>query len=228
MFFERHMCQKGELDMSNFKEGQVHQFMNALEEAGFTPEHVTKLGQSENLGGILKVLNGHSKITQIIFRCIRRIQIAGTSAGTLRAASVQKIFLGSRIPASLYSWISQAAGETIILVNKVMLNGVNIYDLFGSTASELNKNCLQWAQVASVCWEYDHIVKKNDARSLFLITGNGNPVEDDLSNAFIVSVIAGLDNRLYPYLCKFTEYDKKNSIPGLFNDLFFIPEPKKQ
>ncbi len=49
--------------MSSFSNGQMNQLGNSLERAGFTPNDVTKLGQSkEVLGGILKILRGQAEI----------------------------------------------------------------------------------------------------------------------------------------------------------------------
>ena len=49
--------------MSSYTEGQVHQLMNALEAAGFTSSHLTKMGQSkEKLNSFREVLEGRSEI----------------------------------------------------------------------------------------------------------------------------------------------------------------------
>jgi hypothetical protein len=49
--------------MSNYKEGQIHQLANALETAGFTADHITKLGQLGNsLGQIVAFLDGKAEI----------------------------------------------------------------------------------------------------------------------------------------------------------------------
>ena len=51
--------------MSSYSEGQTHQLMNALEAKGFTPDHVTKLGQYERLGDIRLVLDGQAEIVVV-------------------------------------------------------------------------------------------------------------------------------------------------------------------
>lgn len=49
--------------MSNYKEGQIHQLANALETAGFSADHITKLGQlGNNLGQIIAYLDGKAEI----------------------------------------------------------------------------------------------------------------------------------------------------------------------
>jgi hypothetical protein len=56
------MCQKRELDMSNFTEGQIHQLADAFETAGYTKEHLTKFGQFPDHSLILGVLDGTHEI----------------------------------------------------------------------------------------------------------------------------------------------------------------------
>lgn len=51
--------------MSSYKEGQVHQLVEALEKNGFTSEHITKLGQFKKLSSIIKVLDGYAEINLI-------------------------------------------------------------------------------------------------------------------------------------------------------------------
>lgn len=48
--------------MSNYSEGQTHQLMEALQNAGYTPEHVTMLGQYPKLGDFRLVLSGEAEI----------------------------------------------------------------------------------------------------------------------------------------------------------------------
>lgn len=51
--------------MSSYSEGQTHQLMDALEANGFTPNHVTKLGQYERLGDFRLVLDGQAEIVVV-------------------------------------------------------------------------------------------------------------------------------------------------------------------
>ena len=51
--------------MSSFSEGQTHQLMEALEAKGFTPNHVTKLGQFARLGDIPKLLDGQLALVDV-------------------------------------------------------------------------------------------------------------------------------------------------------------------
>ena len=51
--------------MSSYSEGQTHQLMERLEAEGFTPDHVTKLGQFGNLAGVKSVLEGTAKIKPV-------------------------------------------------------------------------------------------------------------------------------------------------------------------
>lgn len=51
--------------MSSYKEGQAHQVMEALERAGYTPEDLTKMGQSQEQ---LKAFRGVLRHTQRIER----------------------------------------------------------------------------------------------------------------------------------------------------------------
>lgn len=52
--------------MSSYTEGQVQQLANALEAAGFTADHLTKLGQYRVLGDFLLVIEGRAEIRPII------------------------------------------------------------------------------------------------------------------------------------------------------------------
>lgn len=57
--------------MSSFKEGQVHQLVEAMEGAGFTPEHLTRLGQDPNLlRRLIGVLCGTHQINVVEPRLI--------------------------------------------------------------------------------------------------------------------------------------------------------------
>lgn len=49
-------------DMSSYKEGQVHQLVNALEKAKWSEDDLTKLGQYQDKGSILAVLHGRAEI----------------------------------------------------------------------------------------------------------------------------------------------------------------------
>ena len=51
--------------MSSYKEGQTHQLLNALEAQGFTPDHLTKLGQFKDLSLIREVLDDRAEIRLI-------------------------------------------------------------------------------------------------------------------------------------------------------------------
>ena len=51
--------------MSSYSEGQTHQLMDAFEAKGFTPDHLTKLGQFRDLSLIREVLDGRAEIKQV-------------------------------------------------------------------------------------------------------------------------------------------------------------------
>ncbi len=55
--------------MSSYTEGQVHQLMESFERAGFTPHHVTELGQSKKniLPQLREVLRGRAEIKLLKF-----------------------------------------------------------------------------------------------------------------------------------------------------------------
>src|SRR3989338_9268272 len=59
------MSRERKEDMSSFSEGQTHLLMDALEKKGFTPSHVTKLGQFSNIAGIMAVLDGQAEIRSV-------------------------------------------------------------------------------------------------------------------------------------------------------------------
>ncbi len=51
--------------MSSYSEGQTHQLMDAFEAKGFTPDHLTKLGQFRDLSLIREVLDGRAEIKRV-------------------------------------------------------------------------------------------------------------------------------------------------------------------
>lgn len=51
--------------MSSYKEGQLHQLAERLEKEGFTPEHLTKLGQFKDISLIRDVLDGRAEIKRM-------------------------------------------------------------------------------------------------------------------------------------------------------------------
>jgi len=57
-------------DMSSYLEGQTHQLMESLERAGYTPAHVTALGQNSNgvLDQLMLVLTG---VAVIVRHCLK-------------------------------------------------------------------------------------------------------------------------------------------------------------
>ncbi len=62
--------------MSSYAEGQVHQLANSLEGAGFTPAHITALGQNSNgvLNQLMLILTGVAKVvTDLVFRLVSKI-----------------------------------------------------------------------------------------------------------------------------------------------------------
>src|SRR3989344_3326520 len=69
----------GEEDMSSYTEGQTHQLVDKLEAEGFTPDHVTKLGQFGNLACIKNVLEGLAKIKPVAEDATRVVTINETT-----------------------------------------------------------------------------------------------------------------------------------------------------
>ena len=63
----RYVSQQTKRDMSSFTEGQIHQLADALEDAGFTSEDLTRLGQDKNgiLHSLRGVIRGMHEITQV-------------------------------------------------------------------------------------------------------------------------------------------------------------------
>ncbi len=65
--------------MSSYTEGQTHQLIDKLEAEGFTPDHITKLGQYGNLAGIKSVLEGLAKIKPVAEDASRTITLNETT-----------------------------------------------------------------------------------------------------------------------------------------------------
>ncbi len=62
---KRHMCQKEEDMSSIYSIGQMNQLADRLEERGFTPDEVTKLGQFENLSEVRGLFRGTHELKQV-------------------------------------------------------------------------------------------------------------------------------------------------------------------
>jgi len=80
--------------MSSYTEGQSHQLMERFEKEGFTPEHITKLGQFSNLGGIKNVLEGTAKIGPVAEDVLRVITINETTIAVNLSATPKLPFDG--------------------------------------------------------------------------------------------------------------------------------------
>ena len=71
-------CARKEEDMSSYSEGQTHQLMDTLENAGFTPADITALGQFQNLPLIKAVLAGRAGIKVAELLCkLTAIKVSG-------------------------------------------------------------------------------------------------------------------------------------------------------
>ncbi len=80
-------CARKKEDMSSYKEGQTHQLADKLEAEGFTPEHITKLGQFGNLAGIKSILEGTAVIRPTAEDASRVVTINETTIAVSLASS---------------------------------------------------------------------------------------------------------------------------------------------
>jgi len=84
--------------MSSYLEGQTHQLMEALEAKGFTPEEITKLGQSgELLARFRSVLNGLAKIKPVSEDAARVITLNEITIAVNLAATPKLSFSGAEV-----------------------------------------------------------------------------------------------------------------------------------
>lgn len=83
--------------MSSYAEGQTHQLMDRLEAEGFTPNHVTKLGQFGNLAGIKSVLEGKAKIKPVAEDAARVVTLNPTIIAVNLAATPNLPFNGAEV-----------------------------------------------------------------------------------------------------------------------------------
>ena len=84
--------------MSSYTEGQTHQLVDRLEDQGFTPGHITKLGQFDNLAGIKSVLDGTAKITPVAEEDTARVVTINETTIAVNLAATPKLpFDGARV-----------------------------------------------------------------------------------------------------------------------------------
>ena len=83
--------------MSSYTEGQTHQLMDRFEAEGFTPAHITKLGQFGNLAGIKSILDGMAKIEPVGEDATRTITINDTTVAVNLGSTPKLPFDGARI-----------------------------------------------------------------------------------------------------------------------------------
>lgn len=114
---------KGEEDMSSYKEGQTHQLANALEAAGFTPDHLTKLGQHSKLGDFRLVLDGRAEIVvKSILTLLRTVRIAAQPAITTSEKYFKKagvVWMGDNFKAQFLGLEVPAAEEAELAVHRL-------------------------------------------------------------------------------------------------------------
>ena len=127
--------------MSSYTEGQTHQLMNALEAEGFTPDHVTRLGQFGNLAGIKSVLEGSAKIKPVAEDATRVIPLNPTPIAVNLAAIPKLPFNGAEVEQHIgegWAIVEKRAdrlyvnGRKVILhLSKRQMNGKSLkgYDL---------------------------------------------------------------------------------------------------
>jgi hypothetical protein len=81
------------LDMSNYKEGQVHQLADALEVAGFSTDHITKLGQLGNkLADIRAYLDGYAEIVVTLLSVVGTFLFPATKGKKTKDCFTGEIF----------------------------------------------------------------------------------------------------------------------------------------
>lgn len=111
--------------MSPYTEGQTHQLMDKLEKEGFTPDHITKLGQFKNLKTIKSVLDGLAKIELVANDVSRIITINDTTIVADLGATPKLPFNGAKVEQHIgEGWVVVERRDDGLYVNnrKVVLH----------------------------------------------------------------------------------------------------------
>lgn len=111
--------------MSSYAEGQTHQLVDRLEAEGFTPDHITKLGQFRNLAGIKSVLEGLAKITPVAEDATRVITLNETTVAVNLGATSNLPFNGAEVESHLgegWAIVEKRADGLYVNGRKVVLH----------------------------------------------------------------------------------------------------------
>jgi hypothetical protein len=186
------------MDMSKYSEGQTHQLMEALEAVGFSPEYITRLGQSKTLLlKLLRVLDGMDEIVPFPFDKTKKVQTylrylftfkLGATDDTGTMVKARKVF--SYFSSDFESCgivFSGVAPGTKVAAHELVLHG-RFTEFLGGTAKELEKLRLLGSQFLNLCQNNSHKLQRNGFTNFFILTRGDERVAEDLSNVFVASV----------------------------------------
>lgn len=189
--------------MSSYSEGQVHQTMDALEAAGMTAGHLTKLGQSpKTIEGLRLVLDGEAEIRPIerpaqesmprlpsITSVVKSGLPIGVSTGEETFVEASGFFTGWIDP-DFVNWgcnvPSRATNPAMADLHKLTKNG-DFRHIFGGIASklgvELDRLIPEQGQAVTFYRAHRQLLRKN--RWLFVPFKIGDEILPDFSNVFV-------------------------------------------
>lgn len=143
-------------------------------------------------------------LAKVYLRHVTTVALGATDESALTEEQIRRVFAGY-VDSRLLAWKSKATGKTSAAVEKLIENG-KFPEFFGNTAAELEKRRWQWGQVVKFCDVHPKRLRGGGYATFFLITVDGEPVAEDLSNVFVVCVRVDGRGQLYAYLDSFS-YD---------------------
>lgn len=131
------------------------------------------------------------------------IPVSATKEGVVAEERAKRVFAGYVDP-RLLAWKSKKAAATDAMVDKLVEKG-KFPDFLGKTAAALEVLRWQWAQAVEFVELHPSKLQKNGAANFFVLTKDGEEVQKDLSNVFVLSVSADDRGQWYADLNPFSD-----------------------
>lgn len=110
----------------------------------------------------------------------------GATDGTVTEEQARRVFPGYLDPVFL-SWRSKATPGMNAAIDELVENG-KFHEFLGNTAAPLERLRWQWTQVVRFCDDHPDKLTPGGFATFFILTTDGEPVAEDLSNVFVAGV----------------------------------------
>lgn len=134
--------------------------------------------------------------------------VINATDGNSQKSQAREVFSGG-VDESLLNWKSKASSDTTVELNPMSQSGFFPH-LFGHKQAILEFRRLQWNQVVAFSSHPRARLRLGPNGSLFLLTRDGEPVEKDLANVFVVFARVHFGNiqaSLHPFDLQNTWYE---------------------